>query len=155
MMQPRLFFARSSVFFVLTALSAPLAASAEQDLEALYELRTEGTSTSLKPGEPGRFVLSIRPKGDAHISDEAPLKVALGGKNLTWAKATLTRADAKPSPKQEPPAPPTFEVPFQAGTTPGQAVVEANVTFFLCTQDVCARQQRAVSVPVTLQPARP
>jgi hypothetical protein len=45
---------------------------------------------------------------------------------------------------------PRFEVPIAAtGTGPG--AVEAKLTFFICTADLCLRQQKTLSVPVRVE----
>lgn len=111
---------------------------------------TEGSSTSLKAGQAGTFVLSIRTVPGAHVSDEAPMKLTLTGTGgVQPAKATLGRTDAKAVAKGSGPADPRFEVPLVASAK-GQGAVEAKLTFFVCTDTLCSRQQKTVSVPVTV-----
>jgi hypothetical protein len=128
-----------------------VARAADPDPASLYVLSTEGSTTSLRAGQPGTFVLSIRTVPGAHVSDEAPLKLLLAGSGgVQPAKATLGRADAKAVQKGSGPADPRFEVPFSvAGKGPG--VLEAKLTFFVCTDTLCSRQQKTLNVPVTVE----
>lgn len=118
------------------------------DPQTLYVLSTDGSTAKVKSGEKGTVVIAIRTKAGAHVSEEAPLKVALSGKNVTLDKVALTGADSvgKKAPGQQY-ADPRFEVPVR-GEAPGGGVVEAKVTFFICTDKLCTRQQRNLSVPI-------
>jgi hypothetical protein len=126
-------------------------AADEVDPTSLYEISTEGSSTKVKAGEKGVFVLSIKSKQGSHVSDEAPLKLQLKGTQLTPAKEQLGREDsvAKKAEGQAF-ADPRFEVPFTAAAA-GKGSVDAKLTFFICTEKLCARQQKTVSVPVEVQ----
>ena len=134
-------------FFTPFALVASLASSGafagETDVGALYELSAAGTPARVKAGAKGTFKLEIRPRGEAHISEEAPLKVELTGKNLKLAKDKLARVDAAS------PSAPRFEVPFTAESS-GAGAVEVKATFFICTANLCERQQKVLSVPVAV-----
>ena len=134
----------------LVLLSASAAWAADPDPASLYTLTTEGSSTALKAGASGTFVLSIHTMAGAHISEEAPLKLALTGSGgVEPQKAVLGRSDAKSIPKSGGAVDPRFEVPLTA-TAKGQGAVEAKLTFFVCTETLCARQQKTLSVPVTV-----
>jgi hypothetical protein len=134
----------------LLLLAAPAAWAADPDPASLYVLTTEGSSTALKAGQSGTFVLFIRTVPGAHISEDAPLKLALtGSAGVEPQKAVLGRSDAKSVPKPDGAADPRFEVPLTA-TVKGQGAVEAKLTFFVCTETLCARQQKTLSVPVTV-----
>jgi len=137
-------------WLVSLLLLASAARAADPDPGSLYVVSTEGSTTSLRPGQPGTFVLSIRTVPGAHVSDEAPLKLLLAGSGgVQPAKATLGRADAKAVQKGSGPADPRFEVSFaMAGKGPG--ALEAKLTFFVCTDTLCSRQQKTLSVPVTV-----
>ncbi len=139
-------------FLTLVALSlAGLAAAQSTDVAALYDVSTEGTSTAVKNGQKGKVVLSIKAKGGAHVSDEAPLKIELSGKQLTLDKSKLTLADSltqKKAGSAEYPNP-QFEVGFMP-TAIGKASVDAKLTFFICTDKVCARQSKTLSLPVEI-----
>ena len=114
----------------------------------MYELKTDGTSTRVKTGEKGKVVIQITAKAGAHVSGDAPLKIELSSKELKADKEKLTLADAatKKSDKQEIEEA-KFEVPFSAAKA-GKANLEAKLTYFICTDKVCARQQKTIQFPV-------
>jgi hypothetical protein len=133
------------------AITCTQASADEVDPSTLYEVSTEGTSTKVKAGDKGVFVLSIKSKPGAHVSDEAPLKLQVKGSQLTPAKEQLVLADsvAKKAEGQQW-VDPRFEVPFTAAAA-GKGTVDAKLTFFICTEKICARQQKAFSIPVEVQ----
>ena len=122
---------------------------AETDIASLYEVTTDGTSTKLKAGETGKLVISIKAKNGAHVSDEAPLKIELSSRQSTLTKDKLTLADSlnpkKDGEKNYPD--PRFEVPFTP-TAHGPATLEAKMTFFICTEKLCSRQVKHLTLPV-------
>lgn len=126
---------------LVVALCAP--AFAADNAQNLYDLSTQGSSQTLKAGEQGKFVVEITPKNGAHVSDEAPLKLELSGDHVTPAKTKLTRADL-------PSKTPRFEVPITAQSA-GQGKVDAKLTFFICTAQICSRQQKTLSIPVEVR----
>lgn len=132
----------------LSLLAAPLAFAGDVDPASLYEVTTEGSTGALKAGEKGTFVLAIQVKEGAYVSNEAPLKLQLSGKNVTPEKSKLTYKDhvAKVAEGQKQPNP-RFEVPIKAEAA-GTGAVDAKLTFFICTEKICARQQKELSVPV-------
>lgn len=139
----------TSVAAVVATIACTQAHAADEvDPATLYEVSTEGTSTRLKAGEKGVFVLSIRSKAGAHVSEEAPLKLEVKGTQVAPAKEKLGREDsvAKKAPGQAF-VDPRFEVPLTASAA-GKGSVDAKLTFFICTEKICARQQKTFSVPV-------
>jgi hypothetical protein len=136
---------------LMVAIACTQASADEVDPSTLYEVSTEGTSTKVKAGDKGVFVLSIKSKPGAHVSDEAPLKLQVKGTQLTPAKAELVLADsvAKKAEGQQW-VDPRFEVPFTAAAA-GKGTVDAKLTFFICTEKICARQQKTFSIPVEVQ----
>src|SRR5262249_22251476 len=123
----------------------------EGDLTSRYDVSTQGSSTRVKAGQEGKMVVSIRVKGDAHLSEEAPLRLALAGKDLTWKKASLGREDVKPTGSGEKGVT-RFEAIFVPGAVK-KATAEASLTFFLCTQNLCARQQKDLTLPIDVTDA--
>lgn len=123
-------------------------AEGQVDASTLYEVSTEGTSLKVKTGEQGTFVLSIKSKAGAHVSDEAPLKLELKGTQLTPAKEKLVMGDsvAKKATGQQF-ADPRFEVPFKA-TAAGKGTLDAKLVFFICSEQLCSRQTKTFSIPV-------
>lgn len=141
----------ASRFLALLFLAAAATAwAADPDPTSLYVLKTDGSTTTLKAGQSGTFVLAIQTVPGAHISEDAPMKLTLTGSGgVEPGKAVLGRGDAKAVPKPDGAADPRFEVPLTAAAK-GQGAVEAKLTFFVCTETLCARQQKALSVPVTV-----
>jgi hypothetical protein len=127
------------------------AALADPDPASLYEISTESAPAALKVGEKGKLTLEIRSRPGAHVSDQAPLRLELSGKNVKPDKEKLTLADSlgKKAAGQEY-ANPRFEIPF-AGATAGKGSLDAKLTFFICTEKVCARQQKTFNFPVEVQ----
>jgi hypothetical protein len=137
---------------VISLLAAPFAArAAEVDPATLYTLSTEGTSASLASGAQGTYVLTIQPKEGAYLSDETPFKLQLTGDKVKPAMETLKLTDSvnRKAAGQKDVAP-RFEVPLTAGTA-GAGKVDAKVTFFICTEKLCARQVRTVSAPIAVK----
>jgi hypothetical protein len=118
------------------------------DVAALYDVTTDGSSQTVKAGEKGKLVIEFHTKAGSHISGDAPLKIELSGKAAKLEKEKLTGADSiskKVEGKEY--VDPKFEVPFTVATA-GKTSVEAKLTFFICTDKVCARQQKTLTVPV-------
>ncbi|HEY8207550.1 MAG TPA: protein-disulfide reductase DsbD domain-containing protein [Myxococcaceae bacterium] len=142
------------------AFALPAAAQAP-DVTKLYQVTTDGSTTKLGTGQKGKLVLSIKLDPAAHVSDEAPLKIALTGTDgAVPEKATLAYPDqvSKKPADQKYANPVVFEVPFavdvpaDAKADPKSksvsAAVKAKMTFFVCTEQICSRQQKEVSLPV-------
>ncbi len=135
---------------LLLLLTASVARASDPDPSSLYTVSTEGSTTVLKAGTAGTFVLSIRTSAGAHISEDAPMKLTLSGSGgVEPKKSLLGRSDAKSVPKSEGTSDSRFEVPLTASAK-GQGAVEAKLTFFVCTETLCSRQQKTVSLPVTV-----
>ena len=141
-----------SVVLSSSLLVASLALAAEVDPTTLYKITTDGTSAKVAPGKKGTLVLEIQSLKGAHVSDEAPLRIQLSGTGaVTPEKTQLVYGDSvrKPSASVKYPDP-RFEVPL-ATQGKGPGTVEANMTFFVCTDQLCLRQQKTLSVPVTVE----
>ena len=137
----------------LAAVSASLLAvacfaQAPDNVAALYDISTDGSSQKVKVGEKGKLVIEFHTKAGSHISGDAPLKIELSAKDAKLEKDKLSAADSvskKVEGKEF--VDPKFEVPFTVASA-GKASVEAKMTFFVCTDKVCARQQKTLNVPV-------
>jgi hypothetical protein len=127
---------------------ASAALAQEPDPKSFYELSTAGTSTAVKLGEKGKVVIEITAKAGAHVSADAPLSIKLSGKNAKPEKESLKLGDSvnRPKPGEEY-MNARFEVPFAVETV-GKANVDAKLKFFICTDKVCSRQEKAFSFPV-------
>lgn len=122
-------------------------AQAEADVSGKYEVTTEGTTAKVKAGEKGTVVIAINAKPGAYVSEEAPLKIELSSAAAKLDKQKLTLADSvtkKAEGSKDHPNP-RFEVGF---TTAAKATIEAKMVFFICTEKVCARQTKQLSLPV-------
>ena len=123
-------------------------AEGQVDPSTLYEVSTAGTSARMKASEQGVFVLSIKSKPGAHVSSEAPLKLELKGTQLTPAQERLALKDSvdkKVEGKDFVDV--RFEVPFKA-TAAGKGALEAKLSFFICSEQLCALQKKTFSLPV-------
>ena len=137
-----------------TALAAlaVLAFAQAPDVTKLYQVTTDGSTTKVAAGQKGKLVLSIKLDKAAHVSDEAPLKIALTGTGgAAPEKAALAYADqvSKKPAGEKYANPVVFEVPFTVdAAAKAPAAVNAKMTFFVCTEQICSRQQKEVSLPV-------
>jgi hypothetical protein len=117
----------------------------------LYEVTAPETAQKVKVGSKGKVVLFLKTKNDSHVSTEAPFKIEVTGKGLKPEKDRLALADAvEKRSVPEGVADPRFEIPFLA-TSAGPGAVEAKLTFFICTEKICARQQKTLAVPVLVE----
>ncbi|WP_338866876.1 hypothetical protein [Myxococcus stipitatus] len=140
-------FTSVAALMVASVWAAPVFAE-EVDPASLYDVSTEGSSTQVKAGEKGVFVVSVKTKSGAHVSEEAPLKLDVKAAHVSVAKEKLGREDSvskKAAGQQF--VDPRFEVPFTAAAA-GKGSVDAKLVFFICTEKICARQQKTLSVPV-------
>ncbi len=123
-------------------------AEGQVDPATLYEVSTEGTSARVKASEQGVFVLSIKSRSGAHISGEAPLKLELKGTQLKPGQEKLALKDSKAkTPEGKDFADVRFEVPF-TGTGAGKGSLEAKLSFFICSEQLCAMQKKTFTLPV-------
>jgi hypothetical protein len=119
------------------------------DIASMYEVSTAGTTTKMKAGEKGKVVISIAAKNGAHVSDEAPLRIELSSKESKLDQEKITLADSlnkKAKDAKDYPNP-RFEVGFTPSTQ-GKTSVDARMTFFICTESLCSRQTKKLSLPV-------
>src|SRR5256885_10758082 len=135
--------------FVLVALSlvALPAAAGESGEEGAKAYKIETTSTlKLKKGEKGDAHVTIVPRSDAHVSPDAPLSMALSaGPKVLLAKTKLGRGDGTATPQKGL----DFTIPVTA-TAAGRDEVKGQLSFFICTEKLCERQKREVTVPATV-----
>lgn len=117
----------------------------EADVSKLY--RVEASASPVKAGETGTFHVAIRPNGDAHVKPETPFRGKISATGpLTVSKTQIGYTDHVKVENQGP----VFEIPFQA-TGPGAGELKADLTFFVCTAELCQRTTNQVSVPVQVQ----
>lgn len=148
-MRSRLFAASVAVLSLVSVGTA--FAEDGPDVSKMYSVSAQANPSSVSAGGKGTLVISFKTDPDAHISDEAPLKIQLAGKNVAVEKQTLHYQDSVAKKTAEKAYPdPRFEVPFTAQAK-GDGAVDAKMTFFVCSKEICSRQQKTVSIPVTVK----
>ncbi|MFL5290814.1 MAG: hypothetical protein ACJ79Y_09075 [Myxococcales bacterium] len=131
--------------FLVFAAPALANESAEQAASA-YKIETT-SSLKLKKGEKGDAHVTIVPRSDAHVSPDAPLSMSLSsGPAIKLAKTKLGRGDGTATPRQGV----DFTIPVTAAAS-GKDEVKGQLSFFICTEKLCERQKRDVTVPVTVE----
>jgi len=135
----------SSILVALGLALGPTCALAGKT-DNLFTIESIAAPDKLAPGAKGsaQFVIKVKPEG--HISDEAPLKGTLTAKNAQLEKDKIVKADAVYKDGGA-----SMSVPFTAGAEKGAASIEANLTFFICSKEICERHERKLVVPVTVQ----
>ena len=126
---------------VSALLCAPLARAGKTD----HLFTVEVPPAASKAGEKGTAQLRIQVKPEGHISDEAPLKATLKGKNVALDKEKLGKSDAV---YKDGSASMTIGFTAQA---PGAGTIDADLTFYICSKEICERQERRVTIPVTVR----
>lgn len=111
--------------------------------EKLYDVEMTATPT-LENGQTGELVVNIKPRSGAEIHKEAPISLVLDTRGVKTAKARLGRGELSMQGEDG-----SFTVPFTA-VEKGAATIDANLTFFVCTDKLCARQQRKMRLPVSV-----
>ena len=141
----------SSIALVATSLCAlwmPLRAQEEPKGKGVdYTIETTASTRQLKVGERGSFVLAIVPGKDRKVHKQAPLSVTLRAPaGIVLDKAKLGRADvaADDGKRVE------LKVGFAAKSA-GEQAIEADLTFFICTDKWCQRMTEQVTVTVNVQ----
>ncbi len=121
--------------------------AAPTDPKALYRVEASAEPTSLEAGKSGTFRIAVRPNEGAEVKAETPFRATLAGTgSVSVGKAELAYADnARIEGKG-----PVFEIPFEAKAA-GAGELEADLVFFVCTDEACLRTTDQVSVPVTVR----
>jgi hypothetical protein len=109
-------------------------AMASDDAAALYDL-TYAVKGDVTSGKAGACALTITPKGKQTLKTTTPFKAMVkGSEGVTPAKEKYT---AKDFVDEKAPAK-TIETAFTPSKA-GEGTVNANLTFFLCTDEICKR----------------
>ena len=140
-----------SLPIVVTALilfvtgAAPAWAESEPDASSWYDFDISAPSKVAK-GESGSVTVHITPKGAADIDKEAPIKLSLKPPSyVDMSKTELGRKEVKMNGNNA-----SFDVPFTAREA-GKGSIEATVSFYICTDQICAHQERKASLPVAVR----
>jgi hypothetical protein len=129
------------------ALALSLPALAASDADVAYRIESTKGPLKVKKGATARAHVEVIPRADAHVSPDAPLSVTVAaGPALKLAKSKLTRADSRETSSKGV----EFDVPFTAETA-GSDELKASVTFFICTEKLCERQRRDVTLAVVVE----
>ena len=124
-----------------------LAARADDGAQA-YRIDSTQGPLKVKVGAAGKAHVEIVPRADAHVSPDAPLSVALSsGPALKLEKAKLLRADTRETKAHGV----EFDVPFVASGPAGSSELKAQVSFFICTDKLCEKQKRDVTLAVQVE----
>ena len=100
----------------------------------LYKVKASVASPQVAVGQSTALEVQFEVAKDAHISDEAPLTIKLSGEGVSFEKPVLHYADSL---KPRGPAP-RFQEQLTA-TTPGSHTVEIDLSFYVCTAELCNR----------------
>ena len=110
-----------------------------------YDLDISATPKVAKGGS-GSVTVHITPKGGAEIHKEAPIKLALQAPaNVEMSKTQVGRKELKMNGNNA-----SFDVPFTAREA-GNGDIEVTLSFYICTDQVCAHQERKASLPVAVR----
>lgn len=131
------------------AVLAAAQAWAQGDIKSLYDVSASLTGESLKAGERGAVRITFTTREGAHVSGEAPMKIELSSAAVKLDATHLGLGDSavKGEADGKSPADPRFEVGFTAAEK-GKGAVDAKLVFFICTEKLCSRQSKRVSLPV-------
>lgn len=112
-----------------------------------YAIDTSGTSTEIKVASDGRLSIHIKPREGLKVHPQAPLEVRLKpSAGVKTEKKKLGRADVKEAEAGDP--------ELGCGVTgeqSGEQKIEADVSFFLCSDKVCQRMKDKVVVAVAVK----
>jgi hypothetical protein len=112
-----------------------------------YSVHTSGTTSEIEVGKPGTFSLVIHPKNGTKIHPQAPLEVKVNvPSGMRVDKGKLGRGDMH----DKEAASPDLRTALH-GEKDGQYSIEADVSFFLCTDEWCQRMTDRVSIPVRVR----
>ena len=134
-------------FAALSIATAALAQQAPPDPATLYELSASMGAPKICAGQPATLVIAVKAKPGNHISEEAPLRIELSGVNAIPVKAALKLSDSlvkKEHGKEITEV--RFEVPYTTAQ-PGSAQADARAIVFVCTENLCLRDKKDLSVP--------
>jgi hypothetical protein len=112
-----------------------------------YTLAPAAEPAPVGTGKPCQYRLSITPKAPWELKTSTPLKVQLAATaGLKLAKKTLTWQDAGESQGTAKMVQTGCE-----GQSAGSQKVDAELSFFLCTEEICQRHTDKVSLSVQVQ----
>jgi hypothetical protein len=123
---------------------ALLLLAAPPDVSNAYRIEVPKV-VKVKKGAAGQARIEVVPRADAHVSPDAPISLTVSaGPAVTLQKQKLGRKEAKETAAKGV----EFDVPF---TAVASDQVKGNLTFFICTESLCERQKREVSLLVQVE----
>ena len=137
---------RSLILLAAAGLLASPALALAGKTDNLFTVEAKATPDKLAPRAKGTAVIEIKVKPAGHISDEAPFKGTLTAKNAQVAKDKIVKADAVYKDRGA-----TVTLPFTAGADKGEAVIEASLKFYICSEEICEPHENKVKIPLTVQ----
>lgn len=130
----------------LPALAADDAAPKKRDRATKddYRIDVSGSSAELQVGQDGVIKLVLVPKNGTKIHPQAPLEVKLSEPDgIQLEKRKLGRGDVADKEAKDPALSTAV-----SGRKAGSYSVDADVSFFLCTDEWCQRMTDRVSIPM-------
>ena len=118
--------------------------SAADPASLLYSLTAESSPDPVEAHGRGQLHIYLTPSASAHVSKDTPFKIDLSAQGAHFEKEHLRRVDAIAD------SPLHFRADFIAGDR-GKAQLSAKATFFICTEKLCIRQQKQLSVDKIIQ----
>jgi len=137
----------AAAFFLGMALLAGSARAEEEeeDVTKFYDLKTEATPKVAK-GASGKVKIDIVAKAGAHVDKDAPIEIVLKApKGVTLSKTKLGKKEADFRDASA-----FFDVAF-TGKEAGKGEVEAELSFYVWTDKICAKQERTAKLPVSVE----
>src|ERR1041384_7876795 len=114
------------------------------DVSGTYKIETSSV-VKVKKGEAGKARVEVVPRSDAHVSPDAPISLTLtAAPGVKLEKEKLGRPDAHETAAQGV----SFDVPFTAASA---GEVKGTLSFFICTEKLCERQKKDVSLAVQVE----
>jgi ABC-type uncharacterized transport system YnjBCD substrate-binding protein len=133
----------SGILFAAVTLACGSSLAGKTD--GMFTVEAKASPDKLAAAAKGTVEIVVKVNPEGHISNEAPLKVSLAVKNVQIAKEKYTKADAVYKDGGA-----ALSVPFTAGEK-GAATVDAEMTFFICSKEICEKHEKKLSIPVTVQ----
>lgn len=93
-------------------------------------------------GTEGTFTILLTPRGEYHVNEDFPMRVALAGPDeVTWPSRELGDDDTDVRTLERA----SFQVRFTAGAA-GEHRVTAEVDFAVCTPETCIPERRTLAL---------
>src|SRR3954469_18016360 len=116
------------------------------DVSGTYKIETSPV-VKVKKGATGKAHVAVVPRSDAHVSPDAPISLTVhSGPAVKLEKEKRGRADARETAAKGV----EFDVPFTAASA-GSDEVKGTLSFFICTEKLCEKQKKEVSLAVLVE----